>query len=348
MAWYNWILTIILFVIIPLGIGCLLILPRIVGCKGKNISKLDKRRVVKKTIKYILFYWILGAFHLCAIFNVLAWTFIFGGASMIIVFYNLANVFVSQVGTNKILNKLGLLQDFIVGLVITVYLIYIIPKGFEELRTIVTAVVAAVYGGLFTLVGVAWSIRKGDADRNAELLRIEKARKEEERKLHVPYLKVVVGVKAFETVNCHIVEPLNLDDEKSLMQVDNNTFYGINIDNFRVKNVSSQNILLQGIILDDKFYKFDNQQLIEANNVCQIQTNRNFEIEFAKPLKQFLICVEDIIGNKYTIGGKLNPDIIPYYNESLADNGKKYRKWFYKYKIENLSLPILVEEAANE
>jgi hypothetical protein len=71
----------------------------------------------------------------------------------------------------------GLLQDFMWGIAITVYLIFMIPG--ESLQTIVLTITAAVYGRLLTLVGVAWTIKD-----NAEKLK-------QERKLSIrPFLQV--------------------------------------------------------------------------------------------------------------------------------------------------------------
>ena len=51
----------------------------------------------------------------------------------------------------------GLLQDFIVGVGLSIYLIYIIPN--TKVKEIVIPIIAAIYGGLITLVGVAWTIQ---------------------------------------------------------------------------------------------------------------------------------------------------------------------------------------------
>ena len=69
------------------------------------------------------------------------------------------------------------MQDFLWGIAITVYLIFLIPG--ESLQTIVLTITAAVYGGLLTLVGVAWTIKD-----NSEKIK-------QERKLSIkPYLEV--------------------------------------------------------------------------------------------------------------------------------------------------------------
>ena len=96
------------------------------------------------------------------IINNIVWKFILGGLIMVIIFYNLSKAFINR---NSPL-KFGLVQDFIVGIALTIYLIYIIPN--ESLQQIIIPIVAAVYGGLLTLVGVAWTIKKSDRDRKEE------------------------------------------------------------------------------------------------------------------------------------------------------------------------------------
>ena len=98
-----------------------------------------------------------------AIFNRwCALIYVFGLLSIVIIFTNLISVFLSE---NKLLNKM-ISFDLILGIGLSVYLIYILPN--EQLKTIVTAVVAALYGGILTLVGVAWTIRHSDKERREE------------------------------------------------------------------------------------------------------------------------------------------------------------------------------------
>lgn len=52
----------------------------------------------------------------------------------------------------------------------TIVLIYIIPERLEKLQTIITAIVSAVYGGLLTLVGVAWTIKYGEKQKREDEL----------------------------------------------------------------------------------------------------------------------------------------------------------------------------------
>ena len=137
----------------------------------------------KNCWKYVGFYWLMDFFYM-AIFNYwmtnqqsqtiwLTWQFVFGGFGMIVIFYNLVRAFLS----NAKKHWLGLLQDFLWGIAITIYLIFLIPD--DALQTIVLSITAAVYGGLLTLVGVAWTIKD-----NSERIK-------QERKLSIkPYLDV--------------------------------------------------------------------------------------------------------------------------------------------------------------
>lgn len=84
-----------------------------------------------------------------------------------VIFANLSIAF-SSAKTKNGFDRFGMIQDFLVGIGLTVYLIYIIPDS--SLQTIVTAIVSAVYGGLITLVGVAWTIKKSDKDRKSDEL----------------------------------------------------------------------------------------------------------------------------------------------------------------------------------
>lgn len=56
----------------------------------------------------------------------------------------------------------------------------------ENYKTFVS-VYAALIGGGLTLIGVAWTIRKGDKDRKDDLVRRDKEKAEDERKKYKPY-----------------------------------------------------------------------------------------------------------------------------------------------------------------
>ena len=169
------------FVLVALFLPIFVFGMRIFLKKEKEYTEDQIKTSLKVCWKYVGFYWLIDLFYM-AIFNY--WTaneqsqtlwltlqFVFGGLAMVYIFYNLARAFLF----NAQKHWWGLLQDFLWGIAITVYLIFLIPDS--ALQTIVLSITAAVYGGLLTLVGVAWTIKD-----NSEKIK-------QERKLSIkPYL----------------------------------------------------------------------------------------------------------------------------------------------------------------
>lgn len=142
--------------------------------KEKEYTEDQIKTSLKVCWKYVGFYWLMDLFYM-AIFNY--WTadeqsqtlwltlqFVFGGLAMVYIFYNLARAFLS----NAQKHWWGLLQDFLWGIAITVYLIFLIPDS--ALQTIVMTIIAAIYGGLLTLVGVAWTIKDANDEKKKDLI----------------------------------------------------------------------------------------------------------------------------------------------------------------------------------
>ena len=153
-----WIIFAALIVLIPVGFGYFGVL-----CTKKfNPNEQQKKNMNATLGKATLLFWLYDLLFM-AIFN--QWhvmIYIFGLLSIVIIFTNVICVFLSE---NKLLNKM-ISFDLLVGLGLSIYLIYLLPD--EQLKTIVTAVVAALYGGILTLVGVAWTIRHSDKERKDE------------------------------------------------------------------------------------------------------------------------------------------------------------------------------------
>ena len=155
--------------------------------KHRELTKEERQKISINVVKYILSYWLFDLTYM-GIFNDWFWTtFICGTLAVTFVFYNLALAFFNVVEALK-----GwLLLELLFGMGTAIYLIYMIPN--DRLQSIIVTIVAAVFGGLFTLLGVAWTIKKGDMDK-----------KEDERKKNIPYMKVVHGIKESSEVCAHI------------------------------------------------------------------------------------------------------------------------------------------------
>ena len=303
---------------------------------------------LKISWKYVGFYWLMDLFYM-AIFNYwiadvqsqtiwLTLQFVFGGLAMVYIFYNLARAFLSNVQKRW----WGLLQDFMWGIAITIYLIFLIPN--DALQTIVLSITAAVYGGLLTLVGVAWTIKDTNEKRKEDLLRIENERKEEERKKHIPYIRVSFDVDNLPpvVVNANITKGLDFEKKEDLTLLKNKMFYSVNIKNFDIKNISSQNIIIKGIIVHGKFYEFSSEEILEPNVCCKIQTTNNWWIPVAHPTNKLTLIVSDVIGNLYEIECHISYDIETSRHQIATVGDEEYTGFEYSYIVTSVGLPIFI------
>lgn len=305
---------------------------------------------LKISWKYVGFYWLMDLFYM-AIFNYwiadvqsqtiwLTLQFVFGGLAMVYIFYNLARAFLS----NAQKRWWGLLQDFMWGIAITIYLIFLIPN--DALQTIVLSITAAVYGGLLTLVGVTWTIKDTNEKRKEDLLRIENERKEEERKKHIPYIRVSFDVDNLPpvVVNANITKGLDFEKKEDLTLLKNKVFYSVNIKNFDIKNISSQNIIIKGIIVHGKFYEFSSEEILEPNVCCKIQTTNNWWIPVAHPTNKLTLIVSDVIGNLYEIECHISYDIETSRHQIATVGDEEYTGLEYSYIVTSVGLPIFIPQ----
>ena len=225
-----------------------------------------------------------------------------------------------------------------VGVVgIAVYAIYHIEDA--DLRNILLAISAAIFGGLCTLLGVAWTIKKGDADRKADLERIEDERKKEEQKKHIPYIRLAPGYETSHTAFVTSVKDYDFESFVKAEKIQDNQFYIIKIDPFIIKNISLSTIILLGIYIDDRYFPLVNNELVECNGICQIQFEINRWYPFTQKVQFITLVVSDILKNRYTITCKLYARLVDKPQHQTASNQVEYRIFSYKCTVESLSLP---------
>lgn len=288
--WWRWLIFWSVIVIFPIAFYNLACIAK----RGRNLTEKQKKILAANAIKYTLFYWFCDLFFMSFIIDNLVCKFIFGGLVVLIVLYNLSMAFLKQTvkNGNKLL-KLGLLQDFVVGIGMSIWLIYLIPDS--DLQTIAMTMVAAVYGGLFTLVGVAWTIRKGDKDRKEDLQRLENERKEEERRKYSPVFSVVN--KNIDMEKCVFIA---LDDveniDKIVIQSDNTD--NIRLQPIRIENSSKVEFYVYGFLFDDEFYAAPEKFLIKKDYYFAVHLPK--ALRFARNY-EISLCIEDLIENKYSV-----------------------------------------------
>lgn len=270
---YNWYWFAFVLIALSIPIGCVTVKA---WAESKNTYSTEQVKAANVRLgKYIMFYWLLDLFYMACFNQWLVLQFVFGGLAMLIVFYSLTVAFLSEIKTNKWL----LLTDFILGIGLTVYLIYIIPS--DDLRNIIIPIVSAVYGGLLTLVGVAWTIKSNNKDRKADLERIENERKEEEIKKSKPIF----------TFNM-LLNPLDNITGIKVCFDDNLVQYPCNV-TAEIENSDQSVFSIEKVYHDDKWWAVEGNKIVLPNKVVI------FDFNFSTDVNNLFMEVKDTLGNSY-------------------------------------------------
>ena len=206
--------------------------------------------------------------------------YIFGSLILFVVFMNLAGAFTYPKERTG-LEKWGLLQDFLLGISLSIYLIYKIPN--PDFKEIVVSVVAAVYGGLITLVGVGWTIRKSDHDR-----------KEEQIQKNRPLV--------------FIVNPTG-EQAKKYIEVQLDKFYSNGegfsgsakyyLDYFMIKNADYSFSSLKGICINNDLIYMSIAQVFDKGKTYRCIFNLQFK--YREKIKKVYLLLEDLFEHYYAL-----------------------------------------------
>ncbi len=230
-------------------------------------------------VRYLIFSAFIDAFYISIVYSHLLWQFIFGGLCLLTIFMNLSINFVNSDKSQPI-KRFDLLFDFLCGIGLTIYLLYIIPN--EALQSIMIPVVSAVYGGLLTLIGVAWTIKNQD-----------KQRKNDE-KLKFKPIFVIEGYSSEQNVwsksNTRMVQ-FNSDHKK---KEDNNEYF--TLDNIILSNSDNSNLFIKNIYINNeplskKFDKF----LVYKGEIIEILLNGDYSYDNIN----MTIEITDMLENEY-------------------------------------------------
>lgn len=215
--YWKWVIFVLFFVTAPLFFSLYY-----VDTKVTDRTEDERRIGALNIFKQTLLYWLYDLLYM-SIFN--DWTvlmYILGVTAVIVIFYNLTSVFLKG---NKTIQFL-LPFDFLLGLGLSIYLIYTIPD--TSLQEIVLAIATSVLGGLLALVGVAWTIRAGNTTRLEDLQRLEDERREEERKKHIPYIRIAFEREVPPMIaDACITSGLDLQKQKNRDLLNGNTFFSV-------------------------------------------------------------------------------------------------------------------------
>ena len=229
-----------------------------------------KKRANIRAAKLIAFYWLCDLFYMSLFIKNIVCQYIFGGLIMIIIFANLAKSFSTPKDKNGF-QTFGLIQDFAVGIALTVYLIYIIPNS--EVQTIVIPIVAAVYGGLITLVGVSLQVKKSEKDR-----------KEDELKKAKPVFSYNMIRK--EPILNDVIQKVCISDSLESDVYSCEAYV-------ELENSNLSSFILRRILHDNCWVA------VEGNTVVLPSTKCLLSFRFSDYLEPIYLEVEDVLNNKH-------------------------------------------------
>lgn len=262
----HWLLFGLFALIIPCGTFNFMLQ----GLALNDISKEKKVNAARGLIIVTFYFWFVDLFYMVSFNNWLVWIYILGIILLLIAISNLIKVFL---GKTEIFKKF-ILWDLLIALVLTAFLIYKIPEKYGSLQSIVTTIVAAVYGGMLTLTGVAWTIKRQDEIRKEEEI--------ESAKPLFSYTLLSKAPKLFELPTCMT----DVEDKR------NNIASYVKIDNSE-----------KSTIILKKFY-FKKWSKIKGNSL--VLKNKSIYLYFytekgAKDwdVKNCYMQVEDLLGNLY-------------------------------------------------
>ena len=160
--WY-WVVFVWIAFLVPIGLVNL----KVTLEARNNFTDIQKKNASARLGLAILWYWYLDIIYM-TIFN--DWVVLMYATSIVaivIIFYNLAVSFLRKKINNSFYDG-SLILDLLIGVGLTIFLIYKIEN--KTLQTIATSLVASLFGGLITLLGVAWTINESNQNKKKDEL----------------------------------------------------------------------------------------------------------------------------------------------------------------------------------
>lgn len=231
------------------------------------------------TVKFILYFWYLDCLYMTIFNQWKLWIYILGLITIIKIFYSLTVAFLGKKQKNKILD-ISLVVDFLLGVGLTVYLIYLIPDKFANLQTIVATIVAAVYGGLLTLVGVAWTIKHSD-----------KQKREDELAKAKPMF--TFNMVAEQSMNIHQQKICLICDDPETELLEMKQHPNRNESYMELENSNNASFIINRFFYDKSWHKASANNTVLPHNKILIQLSRKDIIEH--PIME----IEDIYGRRF-------------------------------------------------
>ena len=274
----HWIIFSVIALFIPLSF----IYFRMNVLAKQDLTVEQQKKANLTTGKYIFLFLLYDLFYM-SIFN--GWMileYVFGIFSIIIIFGNLIRALLS--GNTLIAWMMPF--DLLLGIGISVYLIYRVP--ILELQTILTAIIAAVYGGLLTLVGVAWTIKKSDNDRKQS---------EEQRSKPLVFIcnPNMTSINKEELMKGILLSKRNIGTLKNAGP--NNVAFIL--PQIVISNSDYSHVVIRGFRINDEYHLYDHGQVLPKNKTFYLQND--FRFEHSNEIEYVSLLLQDMLDNIYEL-----------------------------------------------
>lgn len=191
-----------------------------------------------------------------------------------------------------------------IGIVTCILLRYAITD--DKMQEIMTTIFAAILGGAITLAGVAWTIKDANTKRQQDLERIEKERKEDERKKYRPFVNFWVG--PFEGKKYDILTDNFLvnTDKVSNQQTELLSNPNYIVDAY-FSNTDFSDFYVWGMRLDNQGIGFDSIRFVKKGSSFVLNFSKK-PLYTEKPIEAMSIILEDMLENLYELPLKFEFD----------------------------------------
>lgn len=262
-----WVIAICVAIISPFALTSTKI---IIETNG-NYTEKQKKAATSKLGIMMLSIWYADLTFICMFMDWLIAFFILAGLYLIKMIYNVASVLVNRKDTTTYPNFL-IVGDFVLSFLLMILLIYKIPN--PSLQTIVTALSAALIGGLLTLLGVMMTIKKSNSD-----IRLENKMKNR------PIL-IMVESRSIGVTQCDLQKADCIKEDKA----------GKENLGFILKNIAPMPCKIYGANYLGKIVECEDKHLwVETQEKVWLHIQFN-DFKYDSAVK---LLLEDISGNKY-------------------------------------------------
>ncbi len=290
--WWQWLIVGILLVVIPFWVYI------VRWCTLKNAkSSISLSIVDRRFIVLCFLYWLCDLFYVGFILDSITYKFIIGSLIIVLAFYSLF----SELVRHKNTIRFDLVQELLICIMLTVYLIYIIPD--RNLQQILIPLIAAIYGGLLTLSGVALTI-----------IDTKKEKYEQELKQAKPLVFIrnpaVVSTQEIMNFTTEVLSSLNV---RGTLKIANKGDISYGLFQILLCNSDFSYAALIGFRVNDDYHLYDYGQVLAKNEKYRLLSE--FKFKFEDEIHYFAFLLRDMLDNIYELEVKI---------ETLAYDKKKY------------------------